>query len=262
MNYRALDMICMMKSRNPRIKLSLITNGSLIRNERMIETICDSGLDNITFSLDGAERKTYESIRRGGKFGVLVENIRALNRTRKKKHVKLTLAINFVAMKQNVRELPELLKLASQLGVSLVSVSGLIPYQKAFCDQVLYQFSPRIDASYKFITDAMRLAKRLRVRLMLPRLSISNSRICDTKLSFVSYDGLVSPCENLICKRVFFVEGEKRSLNPLIMGDLKRQSFFEIYNSSAYAQFREDVRKREFPIVCDNCLMSRRVICP
>jgi len=62
---QSLDMIEHVKSRYPNIYLYTSTNG-LLFNEEKIARLARSGIDEVTFSVDGADQRTYERYRRGG----------------------------------------------------------------------------------------------------------------------------------------------------------------------------------------------------
>ena len=89
------------------VRVQVFSNGSLVDNEK-IEQIFESGLDEIIFSIDGAKKETYESIRRGLVFEKTVNNI--LNLIKRKKNLRLEkpkIKLNFVKQKLNEAELKE-----------------------------------------------------------------------------------------------------------------------------------------------------------
>lgn len=61
-------------AKNKDIFLRLHTNGSLL-SEELGRRLIHSGLDRLSFSFDGFDKKTYESIRAGGQFDKTVKNI-------------------------------------------------------------------------------------------------------------------------------------------------------------------------------------------
>jgi hypothetical protein len=65
---KAIDMISYAKSRHPQIYLFCSTNGLLLNTEDKLQRLVSSGIDEITFSVDGARQETYEIYRRGGDF--------------------------------------------------------------------------------------------------------------------------------------------------------------------------------------------------
>ncbi len=71
-NPEAVDMVEYLKEKFPHIYLYISTNG-LMLNEHKIERLVKAGVDEITFSLDGADQETYEKYRCGGDFNKAVD---------------------------------------------------------------------------------------------------------------------------------------------------------------------------------------------
>ena len=61
------------------IAVRLNTNATILTRERS-EALLDAGLDHITFSFDGCDAESYESVRVGGKFDVTMDNVLAFLR--------------------------------------------------------------------------------------------------------------------------------------------------------------------------------------
>ncbi|MFH2107118.1 MAG: radical SAM protein [Chrysiogenia bacterium] len=74
---RALDMIEHIKEKYPHIYLYTSTNGLLL-DEKKITRLAESGIDEVTFSVDGADQRTYGRYRQGGDFAKLLKNMAAL----------------------------------------------------------------------------------------------------------------------------------------------------------------------------------------
>ena len=74
---RAVEMCEYIKNRFPHIYLYTSTNG-LALNEESARRLARSGIDEVTFSIDGATQATYEQYRQRGKFDVAIANLRAL----------------------------------------------------------------------------------------------------------------------------------------------------------------------------------------
>lgn len=69
------DLFEMIKyAKENRIYTRLHTNGTLL-NKEMAEEVIESGLDFLSFSFDGYDKETYESIRIGGRFEMVLGNI-------------------------------------------------------------------------------------------------------------------------------------------------------------------------------------------
>jgi MoaA/NifB/PqqE/SkfB family radical SAM enzyme len=74
---RAVEMCEYIKSRYPHIYLYTSTNG-LALNEDKARRLVHSGIDEVTFSIDGASPDTYARYRQRGKFDVAIANLRAM----------------------------------------------------------------------------------------------------------------------------------------------------------------------------------------
>jgi MoaA/NifB/PqqE/SkfB family radical SAM enzyme len=74
---RAVEMCEYVKARFPHIYLYTSTNG-LALNEESARRLVHSGIDEVTFSIDGASQATYERYRQRGRFDVAIANLRAM----------------------------------------------------------------------------------------------------------------------------------------------------------------------------------------
>jgi MoaA/NifB/PqqE/SkfB family radical SAM enzyme len=74
---RALEMCEYIKTRFPHIYLYTSTNG-LALNDDKARRLVHSGIDEVTFSIDGASPETYARYRQRGKFDVAIANLRAM----------------------------------------------------------------------------------------------------------------------------------------------------------------------------------------
>lgn len=117
--------------------LSITTNGSLIKNFLEIAKIGG----NIIFSIDGATKETYETIRRGLKYETVISGVKEfiktwrdecnrLNKAWEKNYpnpVNRFININYCVLKNNQHEIFDMVKLAEELGVhSIVFVRGIM----------------------------------------------------------------------------------------------------------------------------------------
>lgn len=74
---RALDMVEYIKSRHPQVYLYTSTNG-LALTEDGARRLARSGIDEVTFSIDGATHDTYVQYRQRGDFAKAIRNLTAL----------------------------------------------------------------------------------------------------------------------------------------------------------------------------------------
>jgi len=74
---RAVEMCEYVKEKYPHIYLYTSTNG-LAFTEASARRLARSGIDEVTFSIDGASQETYARYRQRGRFDVAVDNLRAM----------------------------------------------------------------------------------------------------------------------------------------------------------------------------------------
>jgi hypothetical protein len=74
---RAVEMCEYIKTKFPHIYLYTSTNG-LALNEDKARRLVHSGIDEVTFSIDGATQETYARYRQRGKFDVAIANLRTM----------------------------------------------------------------------------------------------------------------------------------------------------------------------------------------
>jgi hypothetical protein len=74
---RAIEMCEYIKTRHPHIYLYTSTNG-LAFTDAQARRLVHSGIDEVTFSIDGATPESYATYRQRGKFDVAIANLRAM----------------------------------------------------------------------------------------------------------------------------------------------------------------------------------------
>ena len=80
---RAVEMCEYIKSRYPHIHLYTSTNGTAL-SEEAARRLVHSGIDEVTFSIDGARPESYVQYRQRGKFEVALRNLRAMVEEKRK----------------------------------------------------------------------------------------------------------------------------------------------------------------------------------
>jgi MoaA/NifB/PqqE/SkfB family radical SAM enzyme len=105
------------EAKHCQMQVTFNTNGLLL-NEKVGQTFVSIGVDMITFSIDGVKEDTYEAIRKGSNYSKVMNNLDSLVRLKKEYGSHLMIAIAFVPMVDNFREIPELFYLASKLGIN------------------------------------------------------------------------------------------------------------------------------------------------
>ncbi|HZV82739.1 MAG TPA: radical SAM/SPASM family putative metalloenzyme maturase [Geobacteraceae bacterium] len=114
------------------------SNGQLLTSLRAI-SLANAGLDRICLSLDGVTPDTFRTVRTGGELSGLDL---ALGNMAKAKTLcgrqDLQVGVEFVVMRDNLRELPAALNWAAQRQVSFAIVTHMLPYDESHADRCAY----------------------------------------------------------------------------------------------------------------------------
>ena len=227
--------------------VGFLTNGLLLtpkQSDRFIE----AGLDWIGFSVDAADRSTYESIRRGSDFDKICSHIGYF--TGKRKRTETLTMINFVVMQSNLHQLEAIVALADNLGVDQVNFKQ--------CDVIRDQYgagkglfegdeSKTTRRLEKQLTHARRLAKRRAIKTTAFRFTPLEQPVCDQdprNALFIRYDGVVAPCINLAYGGPSQFLGTKVTLPDIHYGMLKEQKIETIWEHKLSLKYRAAFQAR------------------
>lgn len=114
------------------------SNGLLLNQARAVSLI-EAGLDRICISMDALSPETFSRIREGGEVRDLEDALAALRFAKAASGSSLAIGLEFVVMRENARELPQVLQWAAAKGASFAIVSHLLPYEKEHMDSVAYE---------------------------------------------------------------------------------------------------------------------------
>ncbi len=243
------------------IRVTTNSNGTLL-NERRAERCVTSGLDCLHISLDGASAATYERIRVRAHFDRVTANVERLLAARERLGATVPrLRLVMVIMRQNLDELPALVRLAHKWQVEGMFVQHLchdfgessLPSRyrpmRTFVDEqtLLHEDPGRVEAAF---AEAGELARTLGVDLRLPRVrprvhppGTPGRQRCDWpwRGAYLSYDGYAMPC----C----MVSTPDR----INFGNVGIESFETIWDGPEYTTFREQLGSDVPPTVCRSC---------
>jgi MoaA/NifB/PqqE/SkfB family radical SAM enzyme len=261
------------------LRAEMVTNGTRLDGTELA-ALWSSGLDTLWVSLDGATEESYRDIRGDADFGLIVENLRRLDRLNARGPHRVELGIAFVLLRRNLADLKNLDKLARTVGARRVSVSHVLPYspemeKEMLCLQTLTLDTftaapgkteidlPRLDVN-SMTKDAMfsLLQGFENLSFMGNRLSVDarRCRFIHDRCTFVRWDGKVTPCAGLLHTHRTYLYGLERTISAYILGDVGSGDLFDIWNSPEYARFREKVRDFDFSPchVCGGCTMLEK----
>jgi len=212
-----------------RIFTATSTNAHYLDDEQAKATV-ESGLDRLIISIDGVSQKTYEQYRIGGQLEKVIEGTRNILSWKKKLKSRTPhVVFQFLVVRANEQDIPELYELAKELGVDEVKLKTAQIYEFEKGSPLIPE-NPKY-SRYKLLPDGS--------------FSIKNPLLNQCwkmwSSSVITWDGKVVPC----C----FDKDAKH-----VMGDLNSQSFEEIWNGDAYQSFRKSIlRSRSEIEICKNC---------
>jgi len=113
------------KQEFPLLKLDIITNGTLFNPERWGKLSNLKGMVNqITISIDAAEKETYEKLRRGGRWEVLYSNMEFISSLKVSNEIN-EIVMSFVVQKENFRQMSDYVALAKKWNADKVTFRRL-----------------------------------------------------------------------------------------------------------------------------------------
>jgi len=114
------------------------SNGLLLDEERA-RSLIDAGLDRICLSVDAALPETYRTVRKGGELAGIEHAFASLRKAGlERKDSPLEIGVEFVLQQNNMAELPEALRWASEQGATFALVSHMIAYDPTLKTHVAY----------------------------------------------------------------------------------------------------------------------------
>ncbi len=266
---------CLREAKDAGLAVEVVTNGSGLDAES-VERLIDLPLDKLIVSIDGIAPGASEMLH-AGSFDRVSESLRKLyHRRLTRREDRPVVAIEFVATKRNVHELPTLVSLARALGVSEVLVSHLIPPTPELAEDVLYDrcnivsrrrpvspWSPRVDLPQidpdSPAADAVDHLRRAGTHLTVNGQDVAGAGpACRFVLEgrfAVCWDGEVSPCLSLMHTHSYVYRGQRREVRAYHLGNIRQTPLATLWDGEEYRDFRDRVRRFAFSpcIDCGGC---------
>lgn len=259
MHPRFFDMVAHATARG--IRVTTNTNLMLL-SRRRAEQCLDSGLAELHVSLDAADADVYERIRVRASLARVLNNLRRLLALRAATTAmrRPSVHVIMVVMRQNLEQLPALVRLTHELGADALSVQHLChdfgeqglpeayrPLRAFVDDESLVEEDAQ--NVQRVFDAARRLAADLGVPLRLPALDRRGPRApraaprCDWpwRGPYISYRGEVMPC----C----MVGTPDRAC----LGNAALETFAAVWDGAAYGSFRDGLLRDEPADVCRSC---------
>jgi len=233
------DIAQMVSRLSDAVRVSLLTNGTLLTDERSKQLI-DAGLDTLWVSMDGFEQESYESIQLGSRFDLIVNHIKGFNRARQGTEVKL--GITFVVTPDNVEQLQKINAFADVFGVDEINISHMIPGEVTEKDAMV-RFYHRTDIPVG------------KMHRFTGKANATRENVCpflEQKAVFIKWNGDVVPCMQLLHSCHTYLYEEKRTVTGVSYGNLLHNTLQQAWKREDYQAFRKRVNTFYFPF-CREC---------
>ncbi len=211
------------------------TNGHFLHPENARRTV-ESGLDRILISIDGATQKVYEQYRREGHLETVLEGARNLVQAKREAHSATPhIVFQMLVVRPNEHQIAEVKRLAREIGVDEVKLKTAQVYDYENGNEL-------IPTQARYSRYAPLPGGKWTVKNKLLNHCWKLWHAC-----VITWDGMVVPC-------CFDKDAAHR------LGDLRQQSFIDIWKGTAYRGFREQLlRGRDQIAICTNCTEGCKV---
>ena len=227
LNPKFLDMVKYASDKG--IYTATSTNAHYLNDENARRTV-ESGLDRLIISIDGTTQETYQAYRIGGSLDKVLEGTKNIIKWKKELNSKTPHTIfQFLVVKPNEHQIDDLKRMAKEYGVDEIGLKTAQIYDYKHGSELM----PTINkySRYKKQNDDTFIIKN---KLLNHCWKLWHSCV-------ITWDGLVVPC-------CFDKDASHQ------MGDLKQQSFSELWHNENYQQFRASLMKARSEIdICTNC---------
>lgn len=235
---------------------TICTNGVLL-NKKTADSMVDSGIDSIIFSLHGVGAVQDKIAGRKGCFERQIKNLTYL--CRKKKNTQVV--INSIVTEENIENAEELIKILNTCGVDILRFQHRAfltkaEYEKNKVIKKIFNDNTYVCLQHVSTTDHydyseriahLRKIKNLFFSPQLTRREIKgwyNTSVFDTtrkclflwRGTFIMPNGDVVPCP----------------YHKLVLGNVREQSLAEIWNNEKYVKLRRMIKKDLLP-GCSRC---------
>jgi MoaA/NifB/PqqE/SkfB family radical SAM enzyme len=256
-------MIAYLKARGATVLFN--TNATLL-TEAWGRKLIESGLDELRCSMDGAKAQTYAAIRGAPLLPKIVANLRRFTRLQAELGAAAPrVSIWMTGMRENIAELPDLVRLAARVGVREVYMQRMVYYldhadAPGMMDAGHALFDDFDVQADQAVTEAEGVAAELGVTLTAagaadPRRSLEAARqgvarpwaacLRPWTTAYVTANGNCLPC----CISPFATA----DYESLKLGNLFERDFETIWNDAPYQQWRQALLSDQPAPPCAGC---------
>jgi MoaA/NifB/PqqE/SkfB family radical SAM enzyme len=259
-------------------QVELITNGILL-DETMSRRLIAAGLDRLWVSLDGARPESFSDVRIGAELSKVTANLARFRSLRPALHPPLPeIGVAFVAMRRNIGDLPDVIRLGAQLGSTRFLVTNVLPYTAELCKETLYERSltdlsylqspwvpqvslPKIDIDLRTRTAIYEVLRGQRnISFAGGNFGLTNDRcpFIEAGAGAIGWNGDLSPCLPLLHTHTSYLNHRQRISRRYVAGNISERSLGDLWQTAGHLAFRERVQRYEFApcTFCGGCDLS------
>jgi MoaA/NifB/PqqE/SkfB family radical SAM enzyme len=256
---RLPEMVAYLKQRGVYVLFN--TNGTLLTKKNG-QALIDAGLDELRVSLDAAEPTVFKMIRGKDMFDRIVTNVRGFRQMQAEQAKELPrVSLWLTGLRETLDQLEAFVRLADSVDVREVYLQRLVfftgnPNGLARADSALFENTSQEEEA--LITRATSLAQSLNITFSAsgatePETSIKQTQsgspwsLCRRPwtLMYFTATGRAIPC----CIAPFSMRGYA----SFTLGDATQHTLREIWNGTAYQEFRRKLLSSDPPQTCANC---------
>jgi radical SAM protein with 4Fe4S-binding SPASM domain len=233
--------------------VKLDTNATLL-DKKNIKKLLLSKPSIISVSIDGSDKRTYEKIRRGAKFDSVINNLKDLVEQRNNMKSRTKIHVNFVLLKENIKNIVKFIKYIDSLGVDSINGDIALPLggnknikereidkkiikkTKQELRKINTNASLNIEHVNDFLNYGWKNPKKYR------------RKICFYPWYYpsITWDGFLIPC-CYVCD------------NEVVFGNVLKDGFMNVWNGKKIREFRKSLAKKREGF-CRNCFIDETFI--
>ncbi len=258
LNPRLFEMVGYLKARGAYV---LFNSNALALTPARRLALAVSGLDEYRISFDAAQPATYKMVRGVDGLNRVKRNLLALTALLRQQGGGPKLSLWFTTMRENVQELPEVARFASEAGIAELYVQRLVYFGQGLATEEQSLYGKLAEEEQAALKETQAICRQHNIRLAASggeqpgadgwqaAAALDEERpwsACTRpwRLMYVQANGDVSPC----C----FAPFTGQDGGP-ILGNALRQPLGQIWQGQAYKDFRQAFLSNQPPQCCEGC---------
>jgi MoaA/NifB/PqqE/SkfB family radical SAM enzyme len=239
------------RARQDDVMVHTTSNATLLTDD-LARQLVETWLDRLIVSVDAATPETYASIRPPGDYSKVLAGLESIHKWKQKlnsPHPRVDLA--FVGMRRNIKEFPDVVRMAGKLGVEQISLQAMGAFPGMEDESIAGKDKA---LGRKMYEEGKRIGDELGVRVVLfPEDQFEEDR--DHHNIVTDFKKYRKACRDPWIKAVVTATGEVlaccATTHPL--GNLNESSFDEIWYGKAFNDLRKAMLSENPPEMCRSC---------